>query len=200
MKIFSNILSVIFHPLLVPLFAFALLFVFSYLNIMPLPYQLFVLSIVGTFTVLAPGLFIGIYKWINKWNFEELNERKRRFIPYLLTMMSYMTCLITMWKLHFPHYFSGILVSALIAMKICTILNFRWKVSVHLAGCGMYIGGLLSYSLLFYFNPVWWLCGFILLSGIQGTARISYYQHTLLEVILGFMTGMFCGIIGILFI
>ena len=200
MKIFSNILSVIFHPLLVPLFAFALLFVFSYLNIMPLPYQLFVLSIVGTFTVLAPGLFIGIYKWINKWNFEELNERKRRFIPYLLTMMSYMTCLITMWKLHFPHYFSGILVSALIAMTICTILNFHWKVSVHLAGCGMYIGGLLSYSLLFYFNPVWWLCGFILLSGIQGTARISYYQHTLLEVILGFMTGMFCGIIGILFI
>ena len=200
MKIFSNILSVIFHPLLVPLFAFALLFVFSYLNVMPLPYQLFVLSIVGTFTVLAPGLFIGIYKWINKWNFEELNERKRRFIPYLLTMMSYMTSLITMWKLHFPHYFSGILVSALIAMTICTILNFRWKVSVHLAGCGMYIGGLLSYSLLFYFNPVWWLCGFILLSGIQGTARISYYQHTLLEVILGFMTGMFCGIIGILFI
>ena len=200
MKIFSNILSVIFHPLLVPLFAFALLFVFSYLNVMPLPYQLFVLSIVGTFTVLAPGLFIGIYKWINKWNFEELNERKRRFIPYLLTMMSYMTCLITMWKLHFPHYFSGILVSALIAMTICTILNFHWKVSVHLAGCGMYIGGLLSYSLLFYFNPVWWLCGFILLSGIQGTARISYYHHTLLEVILGFMTGMFCGIIGILFI
>ena len=186
--------------MLVPLFAFALLFVFSYLNVMPLPYQLFVLSIVGTFTVLAPGLFIGIYKWINKWNFEELNERKRRFIPYLLTMMSYMTCLITMWRLHFPHYFSGILVSALIAMTICTILNFRWKVSVHLAGCGMYIGGLLSYSLLFYFNPVWWLCGFILLSGIQGTARISYYQHTLLEVILGFMTGMFCGIIGILFI
>ncbi|MBR5541275.1 MAG: hypothetical protein IKU64_02805 [Bacteroides sp.] len=200
MKIFSDILSVIFHPLLVPLFAFALLFVFSYLNIMPLPYQLFVLSIVGTFTILAPGLFIGIYKWINKWNLAELNERKRRFIPYLLTMMSYTTCLITMWKLHFPHYFSGILVSALIAMTICAILNFRWKVSVHLAGCGMYIGGLISYSMLFYFNPVWWLCGFILLSGIQGTARISYYQHTLLEVILGFMTGMFCGIIGILFI
>ena len=186
--------------MLVPLFAFALLFVFTYLNIMPLPYQLFVLSIVGTFTILAPGLFVGIYKWINKWNLEELNERKRRFIPYLLTMMSYTTCLITMWKLHFPHYFSGIIAAALIAMTICAILNFRWKVSVHLAGCGMYIGGLLSYSILFYFNPVWWLCGFILLSGIQGTARISYHQHTLLEVILGFMTGMFCGIIGILFI
>jgi membrane-associated phospholipid phosphatase len=69
-----------------------------------------------------------------------------------------------------------------------------------MAGWGLLIGGLLSYSLLFYFNPIWWLCGFIILSGIQGTIRISFYQHSLLEVILGFVVGMFCGIIGILFI
>ena len=115
-------------------------------------------------------------------------------------MMSYITCLITMHKMHFPYYFSGIIVAALLCMFICTLLNFRWRVSIHLAGCGMFIGGLLAYSLLFYFNPVWWLSGFILLSGIQGTARISYHQHTLLEVNVGFMVGMFCGIIGILFI
>ena len=65
---------------------------------------------------------------------------------------------------------------------------------------GLVDWGLLSYSLLFYFNPIWWLCGFIILSGIQGTIRISFYQHSLLEVILGFVVGMFCGIIGILFI
>jgi hypothetical protein len=64
----------------------------------------------------------------------------------------------------------------------------------------MFIGGLIAYSFLFQFNPIGWLCGFILLSGIQGTARISYHQHTLLEVILGFVVGMFCGVIGILFI
>ena len=70
----------------------------------------------------------------------------------------------------------------------------------HLAGCGLFIGALLAYSYLFHFNPVWWLCGFILLTGAQGTARISYHQHTLWEVILGFVAGMFCGIVGILFI
>lgn len=196
----ANILSILFNPLLVPLFAFILLFVFTYLNIMPIEYVAFVLSIVITFTILAPLLFILIYKWMNKWTLNEISERKRRFVPYLLTMMSYITCLITMYKMHFPYYFSGIIVAALLCMFICTLLNFRWRVSIHLAGCGMFIGGLLAYSLLFYFNPVWWLSGFILLSGIQGTARISYHQHTLLEVNAGFMVGMFCGIIGILFI
>jgi len=196
----ARILSAIFNPFLVPLFAFVLLFTFTYLNIMPIQYVTFVLSIVLVFTLIAPWLFICLYKWTNRWTFKDMSERKRRFIPYLLTMMSYATCLILMHRMHFPPYFSGIITAALMCMGICSLLNLRWRISIHLAGCGMFVGGLLAYSLLFLFNPVWWLCGFILVSGLQGTARISYHQHTLLEVIVGFVVGMFCGIIGILFI
>lgn len=196
----ANLLSAMFHPLLVPLYAYVLMFSLTYLNIMPIQYVAFVLSIIITFTIVTPMLFIGLYKWMNKWNMKELSERKRRFIPYVLTLMSYTTCLITMYNMHFPHYFSSIIMAAFVCTLICMLLNFRWRVSIHLAGCGMFVGGLLSYSFLFYFNPVWWLCGFILLAGIQGTARISWHQHTLLEVILGFVAGMFCSIIGILFI
>ena len=196
----ASLLSVLFHPLGIALYAYVLLFSFTYLNIMPIQYIAFVLSIVIAFTIVSPILFIGFYKWIHKLSIKDLAEQKRRFIPYLLTAMSYTTCLITMYRMHFPHYFSSIIVSILLCLVVCTILNLRWRISIHLAGCGIFIGGLLSYSLLFQFNPVWWLCGFILLSGIQGTARISYHQHTLLEVILGFVAGMFCSIIGILFI
>ncbi len=200
LKVIPNILSTLFHPLLIPLYTYVLLFSFTYLNIMPFQYVAFVLSIVASFTLVSPLLFIGLYKWLNKYSLKELSTRPKRFVPYLLTLMSYITCLITMYRMHFPHYFSGIIMGISICIVVCMFLNIYWRVSIHLAGCGMFIGGLLSYSLLFYFNPVWWLCGFILLSGIQGTARISFHQHTLLEVILGFITGMFCGIIGILFI
>lgn len=200
LKVIPNILSTLFHPLLIPLYTYVLLFSFTYLNIMPFQYVAFVLSIVASFTLVSPLLFIGLYKWLNKYSLKELSTRPKRFVPYLLTLMSYITCLITMYRMHFPHYFSGIIMGISICIVVCMFLNIYWRVSIHLASCGMFIGGLLSYSLLFYFNPVWWLCGFILLSGIQGTARISFHQHTLLEVILGFITGMFCGIIGILFI
>ena len=46
-------------------------------------------------------------------------------------------------------------------------------------------------------NPVWWLCFFILLSGMLGTARIIVKQHTLLEVLAGFIVVLFCGVIEI---
>ena len=200
LEVFSRILSAVFNPLLTPLYVFILLFQFTYMAIMPPAYKLFLLGIVATFTLLSPLLFIGIYKWINKWNMKELSERKRRFVPYLLTMMSFATCLLILYRMNFPYYFSGIITAYLLSMTVCALANFRWRFSVHLTGCGLLVGGLLAYSLLFQFNPVRWLCGFILLAGIQGTARISLHQHTLLEVIAGFVAGMFCGIIGILFI
>lgn len=196
----SRILSALFNPFLIPLFAYVLLFTFTYLNIMPIQYVLFVLSLVAVFTLLAPWFFISLYRWTNRWTMKDISERKKRFIPYLVTAMSYATGLILMHRMHFPSYFSGVIVASLLSIACCALLNLRWRISIHMAGCGMFVSGLLSYSLLFFFNPVWWLCGFILLSGIQGSARISYHQHTLLEVFVGFMVGMFCGIIGILFI
>ena len=196
----SDMLSILCNPFLVPMFAFALLFAFTYLIIMPIQYMFSVLSIVFTFTFLAPVIFICAYKWSYKLTFKEIDERKKRFIPYILIIMCYAACVLLMERLHFPHYFSSILIATLLTMIACYLLNLRWRISTHLAGCGMFIGGLTSYSLLFHFNPIWPLCGFILLSGIQGTARISYHKHTLLEVIAGVVVGMFCSIIGILFI
>ena len=110
----ANLLSALFHPFLVPLYAYVLMFSFTYLNIMPIPYISFVLSIVITFTLITPMLFIGLYKWMNKWDLKVLSERKKRLIPYVLTLMSYATCLITMHKMHFPHYFSSIIMASFV--------------------------------------------------------------------------------------
>ena len=197
---FSRLLSVVFNPLLMPLYVFILLFRFTYLSIMPLSYSQFVLGMAVAFTALAPALFIGAYLGINRFGFRALAERRKRVVPYLMVMLSYLACCILMERMHFPRYLSGLLMAGLMGSVVCFLMNFRWRISAHLAGCGLFIGALLAYSYLFHFNPVWWLCGFILLAGVQGTSRISYHQHTLWEVISGFMAGMFCGIIGILFI
>lgn len=200
LKTLSKGLAALSHPIPVPLYTYVLLLSITYLNIMPTQYIVFVLSLVVTFTILTPVLFISLYKWLNKLSWKELDEQRHRRISYLLCLMSYVTCLLTMYKMYFPHYFSSFMAAISLCAAACLLLNFRWKVSIHLASCGLFIGALLAYSSLFRFNPVWWLCGLILFAGLQGTARISFHQHTLLEVILGFVAGMFCGIIGILFI
>lgn len=196
----SRIISYIFLPFMVPLVIFLWLFFCTYLSIMPVQYKLFAIGMVFSFTMLMPMVFIFLYQKINGSNLRGLGERRRRFIPYVLTIMGYGTCLLVMYRMHFPRYMSGIIIASLICMTLCTIINLRWKISTHMSACGLLIGSLLSYSWIFQFNPVWWLCTFIILSGILGTARIIVKQHTLYEVITGFITGIFCGIIGILFI
>lgn len=196
----AHIVSIIFTPFLSPFLAFILLFMFTYLNIMPIPYKLTVLALVFCFTIALPMLGIFFYQKLNGWGLRGLNEREKRFVPYLLTIMSYVGGLLTMLRLHLPHYMAGILLAVLICMILCAIVNIWWKVSTHAASSGMMVGGLLSYSFLFLFNPISSLCGFILLSGMLGSARIIVRQHTLNEVLGGFFIGLFCGIIGILFI
>lgn len=196
----ARIISAIFSPFWTPFIGFVLLFFFTYLSIMPMPYKVTVLSLVFCFTVLLPIIGIFCYQKINGWGIKELGERKKRFIPYLFTIMSYVGGLLTMYRIHFPRYMSGILLAALICMLLCTLINTRWKISTHTASIGMMVGGLLSYSFLFQFNPIGALYIFILLSGLLGSARIIVRQHTLNEVVGGFFIGLFCGIIGILFI
>ena len=196
----ARILSAVFTPFMVPFVAFLLLFLFTYLRILPLQYKLIVLAIVYCFTILLPMLSIYLMQKINGWSLHELGKRERRYVPYILTILSYAGCLVTMYRYHLPRYMSGIVTAALICMVICAAVNFRWKISTHMASCGMMVGGLLSYSFIFRFNPVGWLCFFILLAGLLGSARIIVRQHTLNEVGGGFLVGLFCGVIGILFI
>lgn len=200
LQVGSRFLSAIFPPFMVPSISFLLLFIFTYLSVMPLMYKAVVVGIVYLFTVCIPMLAIYLHQRFCGKGLQELQERGKRFIPYALTIISYCICAIILYRLYVPRYLSSIIVATIFCMILCGLFNLKWKISTHTTSCGMLTGCLLSYSMLFNFNPVWWLCGFILLSGLMGTARLILKQHTLLEVIVGFVVGMFCGIIGILFI
>lgn len=190
----ARMVSALFTPFSIPFLAFLVLFLFSYLSIMPIQYKLIVLGIVYCFTIMIPVLTIFIFKKINGFSAQELGERKKRYMPFFLTIISYVFCLLMMNRLNIPWYMSGIILSALIVMMICIVVNLKWKLSEHMAGAGAVIGGLVAFSALFGYNPVWWLCLFILVAGMLGTARIILGHHTLGEVMGGFAVGLVCSL------
>lgn len=126
----ARIISAVFTPFMVPFVAFLLLFFFTYLRVLPLQYKLTVLIMVYCFTILLPMLGIYLLQKINGWTLQELGNRKKRFIPYLITIMSYTGCFLTMYRIHLPRYMSGIIIATLLCMIICTSINLKWK-SVH---------------------------------------------------------------------
>ena len=191
----ARVISAIFTPFSIPFLAFLILFLFSYLRIMPIQYKLIVLGVVYCFTILMPTLTIFLFRKINGFSPEDLGDRKRRFMPFLLTITSYVFCLVMMHRLNIPWYMTGIILAALIMMVICIVVNLKWKLSEHMAGVGAIVGGLVSFSALFGYNPVWWLCLFILIAGVLGTARIILQHHTLGEVLVGFAVGLICSLL-----
>lgn len=191
----ARVVSVLFTPFSIPLVAFFILFVFSYLRIMPVQYKLIVLGVVGCFTIFMPVLTIFLFRKINGLTSSQVLERERRYMPFILTIISYLFCLFMMYRLNIPWYMTGIILAALLMWIVCVVVNLKWKLSEHMAGAGAIIGGLVAFSALFGYNPVGWLCVFILVAGVLGTARIILRHHTLGEVLGGFAVGLACALL-----
>lgn len=196
----AQLLSAICNPLVVPTVGFVLLFSFSYLTILPWMYKISVVTLVIGLTMIFPLLFIRLYQWFNGWKLRELEHRYKRIVPYVFIICSYAGCLYVMHRLNIPRCLTGIIVSALASMTICICVNQFWKISAHMAGMGQLIGGLIAFSMLFYYNPLMWLCLLILLAGAEGTCSIIMRRHTLSQVLVGEAVGLACGILGILFL
>lgn len=196
----SRVVSMMFTPFYLPLVGLAALFFFSYLNTFPLYYILMVMGIVWLFTVLLPTRLIHLYRRYHGWTPIQLGVRERRMVPYVISILCYFICFYILSLRHTPHTITSILIAALAVQMLCAMINVWWKVSTHSAAIGGVAGGLLSFSLIFNFNPVWWLCLVILLGGMVGTSRMILRQHTLPQVVVGFFMGLLCSAVTILLV
>ena len=189
----SRVVSIVFTPFYLPTLGLLALFSFSYLSLLPFQYKAIVIAIVYFFTILLPTLLIHVYRRHQHWNLIELGQRERRMVPYVLSILCYFTCVYIMRSLHIPHFMSSIVVAALCIQIICAIVNGWWKISTHTAAIGGVVGALVAFAAIFGFNPLPWLCITIIIAGILGTSRMILRQHSLSEVVSGFLVGVFVG-------
>lgn len=194
----AKVLSVLFTPFYLPILGLLILFIFSYLSLLPLTYKLFLLLMFYLFTVFLPTALIRFYRRYQGWTLIELGSRERRAIPYVISIFSYLLCYYIMAATHVPHFMGSILIAALVIQVACAIINLFIKISTHTAAIGSVIGALLAFSVIFSFNPVWWLCIVLLLAGMVGTSRMILRQHSLRQVVLGYLAGVACSFVSVL--
>ena len=191
---FATIYSALFSPFYVPFWAFVWLFVFSYLSMSPIGYKLFVLGIVAAFTILIPRLTIEIFRWINNWSHWQLSHREHRHMPYIITVASYVACIMLFMHLNTATFMRGMILATLAAGLVCGTINIWWKVSTHMAGMGGLLGTIIAFSYLFYFNPIFPMSIALLMAGVMGTSRMMLRQHSLSQVLVGFAIGLIAAL------
>lgn len=193
----ARIMSMIFTPFYLPIVGLIALFIFSYMSLLPMMYKLVMLAMVYLLTVVAPSLLIHLYRLCQGWTSHELGRKERRLVPYIISIVCYFACFFWMEYRNTPRVISIIVVVALTIQMVCALINIWWKISTHTAAIGGVAGGLVSYSIAFSFNPLWWLCFVLMLAGAVGTARMILRQHSLSQVVTGFLVGAACAILVI---
>lgn len=193
----ARIMSMIFTPFYLPIVGLIALFIFSYMSLLPMMYKLVMLAMVYLLTVVAPSLLIHLYRLCQGWTSHELGRKERRLVPYIISIVCYFACFFWMEYRNTPRVISIIVVVALTIQMVCALINIWWKISTHTAAIGGVAGGLVSYSIAFSFNPLWWLCFVLILAGTVGTARMILRQHSLSQVVGGFLVGAACAILVI---
>ena len=196
----ARVVSMLFTPFYLPLVGMMALFSFSYLGLMPWGYKLQVLTMVYLFTILLPSVLIHLYRRYRGWTLIELGHKERRAVPYVISILCYFFCIYLMHLFHIPHFMGTILYAALFIQVVCALINVWWKISTHTAAIGGVAGALFVFGEFFGFNPVWWLCVVLILAGILGTSRMILRQHSLLQVIVGFVVGIVCSVVGLIYL
>ena len=185
----ARVISMVFTPFYLPMVGLAALFLFSYLGLMPWGYKLTVLGLVYLFTILLPTFLIRLYRHYQGWKPFDLIVRERRMVPYVISIVCYSVCYYLMSMAHIPHFMGSILVAAVLIQVVCALINTWWKVSVHEAAIGGVTGALLAFAIIFTFDPIWWFCLTLFLSGIVGTSRMMLRQPSLSQIVVGWFIG-----------
>lgn len=197
----AQAISLLFRPFYLPLIGVAALFLFSILNFIPAIIRLEMLLLIWLCTVFSPQWLISIYHKTHGLNFLPFVRKEHRVVPYMISIGCYFFCywlLTILFKA--PHMVKAILMAALVVQMVCALVNIKWKISTHTAAIGSFLGGLIASSMIYQFNPIWWFCVINLVGGIVGTCRMILRQHSLGEVIGGYVVGFVGALLTILLV
>lgn len=187
----ANFFSAVFHPLWMPILGFVLaVYNDQYLVANKAIYQ----GIVGVLFVnmIVPLVMILIMIKLKMLSTIDLKHRKERLIPYLIVIGFYMYSYWLFQHQNLPisnllySYFLGII----IIMLAGVIINFIWKISVHLLAIGGVLGWLIALSILHQLNFDYLLITILFIAGLIAFARLYLKAHTPAQVYVGFILGL----------
>lgn len=185
----SNVLSIIFSPLFVPVYAYITALSVTQLHMVAASTRAVTTLVVASLVSIVPLVVLLIMKAARRISDIDISNRRQRTLPMLLIFVCYILAAVYIRAIHAPawlvlYFVSGIV--SVIVLGLITVL-VKWKISMHGAGAGNLIGmfvamqrlGVAEHSMLGLITAA------ILVAGMVGSARIVLRKHTLTQVFAG---------------
>jgi len=200
MKFTANLVSIIFHPVLLPLYASLAIiqanpiaFRFGEYDSRWLILQLIIL------TVVMPGFTISIMKPLGFIKSFKMKDRTERILPMVAGLFYYIWIVVLYIKQGLvPEILTVLMAGVLLTLIFSFLINLLVvKISLHTAGMGILMGYFLGMIAFSERDLIPVLILVILAAGIVGTSRLFLKAHNEEEIYLGYFTGMLGQLIAI---
>lgn len=188
----AKIISVVFHPLLMPVYGLAIIFsaptLFGYL---PFNVKRLLILIMLVNNVLLPLSLLPFFIHRNIISSWTIIERKERNIPLIMSTLLYCTTTFIIFRFPVPVFLKSFIFGASILSLIVTVINFWWKISLHSVGAGALISLVLILSMKMLTPLEWYLIPVVIITGLVLSSRLKLNLHSPAQVWIGLFTGFF---------
>lgn len=188
----SKFISVLFHPIFMPLFTVWLMFNSD--NLLDAYYSTAehnrIYAVFFITTVLMPAISFYILKYNKLVSSFSMPNRQERFLPYFTTLVYYGVLYYLLRTSQFPWIFLSAMMGSMVVLALVLLVNTRVKISAHAAGMA---GATAIYAVLMKYNWVFdglhIFVSLVVLCGLVSTARLSLQAHRHSEIYLGLLVG-----------
>lgn len=186
----AKTISIVFHPLLMPLYGMAIIFLSPTLyGYLPFSVKRLLILIVLINNVILPLSLLPFFKFRNIITTWTIEDRKERFIPLMLTTLLYAATSYIIFNFPIPAFLKSFIFATFFTSLAVTIINFRWKLSIHSVSVGALTAMVLLLSVKMRTPLIEYLIPLILATGLVLTARLTLNLHNPSQVWMGYLTG-----------
>jgi len=194
MRALSHVLSYIFHPIMVPLYAVIYLMATN-----PFRYHSLSTNVGGyvaiyllMYTVVFPGVAMIFMRRLGLIKSMQLHERGERLLPLMIMTFFFFSAYLALNKSEFHPDIAKVLLAASVTIVIAYIITaFSKKISLHTIGMGALVAVVMYSSTFAVYSVYGLLFLIVLIAGLVGTARLYLNAHTPREVYQGYFLGYF---------
>ena len=188
---FAQFISVVGHPLFMPVYAMVLIFEFNpYIDLqVPNSIQVIVLTILSVFTILLPLITAIILQKLGVVKSIYMKTAQERKWPFLLSVLWYYLGFELLTNIALPISLYLLMIGAISVILIAYFITLRWKISVHMLGVGGVIGAMIGLSQRFQFDHFYLIIILFFVAGLIGYARLKTNSHNYRQVYAGFILG-----------
>lgn len=189
---FAKLISYIFHPLLMPSYAFTMLFSQKayFAMILPIPTRWRLILIVFIITFVLPLMVVLLLKSLKRIKSLQMYDRKDRNIPYIVTAWFFFILYLIINNTQLSPIFKYFSLGSTLLIVFAFLVNLKWKISIHMIAAGGLLGFVLGLLLMSIISDPIYLLSLIFFTGLIGYARLKLKAHTQAQIYAGLLSGI----------